>query len=168
MTAVQCVTQKTLCTNCGIPADSEYFDESGFADLPAPGNEVVLARFDLHHQYCGILECFSQYTDLFFANAAEAQTPGLEWLLLGESPAPISVCEFASDSEPLGVWQFLRAASSSGSRAVGICHAAQKRCASDDDPGGGRKNYGPLLVQSRLSHAPCAVRQSLSSQRAAA
>jgi hypothetical protein len=82
MSAVQCVTQKTLCTNCGIPADSEYFDESGFADLPAPGNEVVLARFDLHHQYCGILECFSQFTDLFFGNAAEARTPGLEWLLL--------------------------------------------------------------------------------------
>jgi hypothetical protein len=82
VSTVQCITPATLCTNCGIPTDSEYFDQSGFTDLPAPGSEVVLARFDLHHQYCGILECFSQFTDLNSGNPAEVQTPGLEWLLL--------------------------------------------------------------------------------------
>jgi hypothetical protein len=62
--------------------DSEYFDESGFDALPLPGRETLLARFDLRHQYCGVLECFSQFTDASSVDPSQVETPGLEWLLL--------------------------------------------------------------------------------------
>ena len=50
--------------DCGIPIDSQYFDDAHFADLPDIGASALLARFELPSQYCGVLECFSQYTDL--------------------------------------------------------------------------------------------------------
>jgi hypothetical protein len=73
---------RDLCVTCGIPADSEYFDESGFAPVPEAGSEVLLARFDLRHQYCGVMEWFSQFTDAFGRDPSAVETPGLEWLLL--------------------------------------------------------------------------------------
>src|SRR5205085_224193 len=84
MTGLAHVPEKNrqLCTNCGIPADSECFDESGFFDWPPASSEVVLASFELRHQYCGILECFSQFTDRFLSNPSEVRTPDIEWLLL--------------------------------------------------------------------------------------
>ena len=33
-----------LCPNCGLPRDYEHFDESGFAETPSRGREVLLAR----------------------------------------------------------------------------------------------------------------------------
>jgi hypothetical protein len=71
-----------LCAMCGIPVDSQYFDESRIADKPATGNEVVLARFQLPPQYCGTLEYFSQFTDAHARDHSQITTPGLEWLLL--------------------------------------------------------------------------------------
>jgi hypothetical protein len=71
-----------LCAMCGVPLDSQYFDESRIADTPATGNEVVLARFQLPSQYCGILEYFSQFTDAQARDRSQIVTPGLEWLLL--------------------------------------------------------------------------------------
>ncbi len=82
MSAVECATEKQLCTNCGYPPDSEHFDASGFADWPPKGDEVTLARFELPHQYCGILECFSQFTNTFFEKPADVRTPDIEWQLL--------------------------------------------------------------------------------------
>jgi hypothetical protein len=70
-----------VCTDCGIPLDAKYFDESGLADAPGPGQEVVLARFELHSQYCGVLEYFSQFTDLNARDPSQVETPGLEWLI---------------------------------------------------------------------------------------
>jgi len=70
------------CAACGIPIDSQYFDVARFYDLPNPGNEVLLAEFQLPAQYCGILEGFSQFTDRFFTNPSEVRTEGLEWRLL--------------------------------------------------------------------------------------
>ena len=68
------------CMICGIPLDAEYFDVSGFVgeeEIPADpelqllhprtptrGEQKVLASFQLHPQYCGVLTYFSQYTDL--------------------------------------------------------------------------------------------------------
>jgi len=66
-----------LCPNCGMPRDYEHFDESGFADTPAPGREVVLARFELQPQYCGLLENFSQFTN----QLGQVETPGLQWII---------------------------------------------------------------------------------------
>ncbi len=80
-----------LCPNCGLPRDYEHFDESGFADRPEqPGREVVLARFELRPQYCGLFENFSQFTNLlgrkapcdqFGRDLSEVETPGLQWII---------------------------------------------------------------------------------------
>jgi hypothetical protein len=94
------------CLNCGIPVDAEFFDvngfigkspfefpssqqnsdgnitATGFEDLPRRGEQRVLAAFQLHPQYCGVLTYFSQYTDLYAANNSQILTPGFEWILL--------------------------------------------------------------------------------------
>ena len=64
-----------LCPNCGLPRDYEHFDESGFADTPSLGREVVLARFELPPQYCGLLENFSQFTDLLGRDLSRSRRP---------------------------------------------------------------------------------------------
>jgi len=71
-----------LCTSCGIPLDSQYFDDSSVQKVPEPGEELVLARFELPTQYCGMLEYFSQFTDAYGTNNANVATPEIEWQLL--------------------------------------------------------------------------------------
>lgn len=71
-----------LCTICGIPMDSEHFDESGVADAPKVGEEVSLARFELPPQYCGVLEYFSQFTDEHAKDSSKIETLGLQWMIL--------------------------------------------------------------------------------------
>jgi hypothetical protein len=71
-----------ICPNCGMPRDYEHFDESGFADTPTPGREAVLARFELQPQYCGLLENFSQFTDLLGRDLSQVETPGLQWIIM--------------------------------------------------------------------------------------
>jgi hypothetical protein len=68
---------------CNIPVDADCFDASSFiTSLPARGEQSVLASFQLHPQYCGVLTHFAQFTDDFAAHPANIRTPGLEWLLL--------------------------------------------------------------------------------------
>lgn len=84
-TTVDAARHLECCDVCGIPLDSQPFDASGFVEgdgLPRRGETVVLARFVIHPQYCGVLQCFAQYTDLFFRYNSEVETPGLEWRLL--------------------------------------------------------------------------------------
>ena len=71
-----------LCTACGIPLDSQYFDDSSVQKIPEPGEELVLARFDLPTQYCGVLEYFSQFTDAFGIDNSKIATPEIEWQIL--------------------------------------------------------------------------------------
>ena len=71
-----------LCAACGIPLDSQYFDDSSIQKVPDLGQEVVLARFDLPAQYCGVLQYFAQFTDAFAGEASQIATPRLEWRLL--------------------------------------------------------------------------------------
>lgn len=72
-----------LCNTCGIPFDSQYFDDSSVEAAPKDvGGEVVLARFDLPAQYCGVLQYFAQFTDVFARHAEEIKTPEIEWKLL--------------------------------------------------------------------------------------
>ena len=52
-------TTTGLCVSCGIPQDSQYFDDSNVLKAPALGEEVALARFELPAQYCGVLQYFS-------------------------------------------------------------------------------------------------------------
>jgi hypothetical protein len=91
------------CMICGIPLDAEYFDVSGFVGkaltkdrddlferfpptqpegLPPRGEQRVLASFQLHPQYCGVLTYFSQYTDLYARDNTQILTPGFEWIVL--------------------------------------------------------------------------------------
>ena len=68
---------------CGVPVDSEYFDASGIEKTPDPGREVLLARFELQPQYCGVFENFSQYVGTHDGRLLSVMhTPGLEWQLL--------------------------------------------------------------------------------------
>jgi hypothetical protein len=71
-----------LCNACGIPLDSQYFDDSSVQPTPGPGQEVVLARFDLPAQYCGVLQYFAQFTEAFAKDASKIDTPEIEWKLL--------------------------------------------------------------------------------------
>lgn len=81
--ATEVETTTGLCATCGIPLDSLYFDESSVVAVPSViGDEVVLARFELPSQYCGVLQHFSQFSDAFGDNFANIQTPTIEWKLL--------------------------------------------------------------------------------------
>jgi len=75
----QSVPRPVAPLDCGIPIDSQYFDDARFADLPDVGASALLARFELPSQYCGVLESFSQYSDLASADPPEVETPGLLW-----------------------------------------------------------------------------------------
>jgi len=91
--------------NCSIPVDADYFDVSGMigviprqsADdsfgqqqssfiqlqtLPQRGEQRLLASFQLHPQYCGVLTHFAQFTDLIARDASQILTPGFEWAIL--------------------------------------------------------------------------------------
>ena len=70
----------SICEICGIPSDAGFFDQSSI--LPAPkirGQEVVLARYELHRNYCGVLMSFTQFTDLAVGNSPQFRTPGYQW-----------------------------------------------------------------------------------------
>jgi hypothetical protein len=68
---------------CGVPLDAEHFDESSIQELLPTAREVVLARFQLQPQYCGVFENFSQFVgDGEGRLLTVMRTEGLEWLIL--------------------------------------------------------------------------------------
>ena len=92
------------CVTCGIPLDAECFDVSGsvgmllkksfYTDvkaetednllhnpIPKQGEQKILASFQLHPQYCGIITHFAQYTDLYASDNSLIHTPGFEWVI---------------------------------------------------------------------------------------
>jgi len=69
----------SACLTCGVPSDAGFFDESTVTDPPRAGQEVVLARYELHRNYCGVLMYFAQFTDRFARDPGEVQTPGYQW-----------------------------------------------------------------------------------------
>ena len=68
-----------ICYSCGIPVDAGFFDESAITDAPELGEEVVLVRYELHRNYCGMLLYFAQFTDRYASDPTEVQTPGYQW-----------------------------------------------------------------------------------------
>ena len=76
------VVRAADCPMCGIPLDSQYFDDSKVAPAPGVGQQVVLARFELPTQYCGVLRFFAQFTDAHAKDPSQIATPGLQWLIL--------------------------------------------------------------------------------------
>ena len=85
-----------ICQICGIPADASYFDDSSIAKAPdSNSREVVLAKYELHPNYCGELQYFAQYTDAYALSPAAVETPDLEW-------------QIRSDGQPLAPWLAFR------------------------------------------------------------
>jgi hypothetical protein len=83
---------QTVCDICGIPADASYFDDSSIVDLSTvTTSEVVLAKYELHPNYCGELMYFAQFTDAYAANPANVVTPNVQW-------------QIRSDGQPLAPW----------------------------------------------------------------
>lgn len=74
-------SSSALCARCNTPLDAKYFDASSVVDAPLPGRSVIVARFELPAQYCGVLEYFSQYTDAYGNSPVQVETPGLLWTL---------------------------------------------------------------------------------------
>ena len=84
------------CHVCGIPADASYFDDSSIARAPnSNSREVVLAKYELHPNYCGELQYFAQFTDAYALSPAAVETPDLEW-------------QIRSDGQPLAPWLTFR------------------------------------------------------------
>jgi hypothetical protein len=73
---------RIVCPSCGVPPDARPFDDATIVAPPAPGTEIVLARFTLPQQYCGILRHFAQFSDAYERDPAEVLTPDFEWRLL--------------------------------------------------------------------------------------
>src|SRR5262249_3137203 len=67
------------CHICGIPQDAGFFDESNIKPAPDAGKEIVLARYELHRNYCGLLMYFAQFTDSYAFDPREVETPGYQW-----------------------------------------------------------------------------------------
>jgi hypothetical protein len=68
-----------ICHICGIPQDAGFFDESNIKPAPDSGKEIVLARYELHRNYCGLLMYFAQFTDRYAFDPREVETPGYQW-----------------------------------------------------------------------------------------
>ncbi len=77
----ECLSSE-LCAKCAMPLDARYFDSSSIAPAPDIASEVVLARFELPAEYCGVLEYFSQWTDAWAADPLQVQTPSVSWSIL--------------------------------------------------------------------------------------
>ena len=87
---------ESVCHVCGIPADASYFDDSSIATAPHKDRrEIVLAKYELHANYCGELQYFAQYTDAFASSPVAVETPTLEW-------------QIRSDGQPLAPWLTFR------------------------------------------------------------
>jgi hypothetical protein len=69
----------TVCHICGIPADAGFFDESSVQEAPAQGRELVLARYELHRNYCGVLMSFAQFTEPYARDPSNVETDGYQW-----------------------------------------------------------------------------------------
>lgn len=68
-----------ICHICGIPQDAGFFDDSHIKEAPKLGEEIVLARYELNRNYCGMLMYFSQFTDQYASDPSQVQTLGYQW-----------------------------------------------------------------------------------------
>lgn len=77
------VGYSNVCQVCGIPVDAGYFDVASIKTAPEVGQEVELAHYELHPQYCGTLLYFMQYAEESGTKKQViSNTPGYEWLIL--------------------------------------------------------------------------------------
>jgi hypothetical protein len=104
----QSVPPPIAALDCGVPIDSQYFDNARIVNLPGLGLTALLARVELPPQYCGVLEYFSQFTDLFSRDPTEVQTPGLLWQILtnGQPLSPYHQLAMILNPWGFGSFQF--------------------------------------------------------------
>src|SRR5262245_11446221 len=102
-----------LCTACGAPFDSQYFDESRVVTaqrvgetVPRVGETITLAEFSLPPQYCGILEYFAQFTNEYARDNSLIETPGVEWLILVDGSPLFPYLSFKHIVNPWGEGSF--------------------------------------------------------------
>ena len=78
----------SICDICGIPRDAGFFDESNIFQLDPDdqrnplknaGQELSLARYKLHRNYCGVLMSFAQFTDQYALDNSKVKTTGYQW-----------------------------------------------------------------------------------------
>jgi hypothetical protein len=95
-----------ICYSCGIPSDAGFFDASSIKVAPQQGQEVILARYELHRNYCGMLLYFAQFTDRFVGNSAEVDTPGYQWQIRCDGQPRDPYLTFAHIINPWGLSGF--------------------------------------------------------------
>jgi hypothetical protein len=85
-----------VCHICGVPWDAGFFDASSIQAAPQRGQELVLARYELHRNYCGILISFAQFTDQYAQDNSNVPTPGYQWQIRcnGRPLAPYLTFEY--------------------------------------------------------------------------
>lgn len=91
------------CPTCAVPSDAIVFDASAITDAPALGLEVVLARYELHRNYRGVLLYFAQFTDRQAAQPGEIETPGYQWEIRCNGRARDPYFTFSHIINPWGV-----------------------------------------------------------------
>ncbi|MCI0695256.1 hypothetical protein L0337_25020 [candidate division KSB1 bacterium] len=81
---IQTPTRSPVKAQLAKPALTNLFPDLkiGIEGLPRRGEQKVLASFQLHPQYCGVLTYFAQYTDLYARDNSQILTPGFEWVIL--------------------------------------------------------------------------------------
>jgi hypothetical protein len=95
-----------ICHTCGIPSDAGFFDASSIGEAPQQGQEVVLARYQLHRNYCGMLLYFAQFTDRYAGNPTEVDTPGYQWQIRCNGQPRDPYLTFAHIINPWGLSGF--------------------------------------------------------------
>ncbi len=95
------------CARCGIPLDAQHFDVSSVVAMPRDGGrDVVLARFGLPPEYCGVVEFFSQFTDEHARDPSQIDTPSLRWSLRVNQRPMYPYLELDHIVNPWGVGSF--------------------------------------------------------------
>jgi hypothetical protein len=95
-----------ICHICGIPSDAGFFDASSIQKAPDPGQEVVLASYELHRNYCGMLLYFAQFTDSYARDPTQVDTPGYQWQIRCNGQPRDPYLTFAHIINPWGLSGF--------------------------------------------------------------
>jgi hypothetical protein len=98
-----------ICHICGIPSDAGFFDASSIKEAPPQGQEVILARYELHRNYCGMLlyfAQFAQFTTPLPSGANEVETPGYQWQIRCNGQPRDPYLTFAHIINPWGLSGF--------------------------------------------------------------
>ncbi len=91
------------------------------------GQQVVLARFELPPQYCGVLRFFAQFTDTHAKDPSQVATPGLQWLILLNKRPLYPYVSFEHIVNPWGNGSFEVSRSTRRERHPRVRGAALKR-----------------------------------------